>query len=48
MAALHRSIDVVVHCVRDGNRRYIEQVLYSPELKDHHAGSGAPILIAAE
>ena len=33
MAALHRSIDVVVHCVRDGNRRYIEQVLYDPETR---------------
>lgn len=31
MAALHRSIDVVVHCERDGNNRFIEQVLYEPE-----------------
>lgn len=40
MAALYRSIDVVVHCVRDGDRRYIEQVLYDPEEKDHAAGPG--------
>lgn len=31
MASLHRSIDVVVHCVREGNRRFIEQVLYEPD-----------------
>jgi len=35
MASLRRSIDVVVHCVRDGPRRFIEQVLYEPELKNH-------------
>ena len=31
MAALHRTINVVVHCARDGNRRFIEQVLYEPD-----------------
>lgn len=30
-ATLYRSIHVVAHCVRDGNKRYIEQVLYDPE-----------------
>jgi len=47
MMALYRSIDVVVHCVRDGDRRYIEQVLYDPELKDRAAGSGFSRPIAA-
>jgi type IV secretory pathway ATPase VirB11/archaellum biosynthesis ATPase len=27
MTSLHRSIDLVVHCVRQGSRRYIDQVL---------------------
>jgi type IV secretion system protein VirB11 len=40
MTALHRSIDVVVHCARDGNRRHIEQVLYDPETKDRAGGFG--------
>jgi type IV secretion system protein VirB11 len=31
MAALNRTIPVVVHCARDGNRRFIEQVLYEPD-----------------
>jgi type IV secretion system protein VirB11 len=48
MASLHRSIDVVVHCVRDGDRRYVEQVLYDPELKERTVGSGIPLHIAAE
>ena len=48
MASLHRSIDVVVHCVRDGDRRYVEQVLYDPELKERTMGSGIPLSLAAE
>ena len=48
MTALHRSIDVVVHCARDGDRRHIEQVLYDPELKDRATDSGAAIPLAAE
>jgi type IV secretion system protein VirB11 len=38
-ASLQRSIDVVVHCVHDkeSGRRFIEQVLYDPELKDRVA-----------
>jgi type IV secretion system protein VirB11 len=46
MTALHRSIDVVVHCVRDGDRRHIEQVLYDPELKDHAGGFGTHSIAA--
>ena len=38
MTSLRRSIDVVVHCVRDGNRRYIEEILYEPET----VGAGTP------
>ena len=30
MVSLQRTINVVVHCARDGNRRFIEQVLYEP------------------
>ena len=48
MTALHRSIDVVVHCVRDGDHRHIEQVLYDPELKDRASDTGAAIPLAAE
>ena len=48
MTALHRSIDVVVHCARDGERRYIEQVLYDPELKDRAGDAGGILAIAAE
>lgn len=55
MASLHRSIDVVVHCVRDGNRRYIEQVLYDPDAKAErlqspadHATRYEPVAVAAE
>ena len=48
MASLHRSIDVVVHCVRDGDRRYVEQVLYDPELKERTVGSDNPLFLAAE
>ena len=47
MASLRRSIDVVVHCVRDGPRRYIEQVLYEPELKEQ-AAIQASQAVAAE
>ncbi len=37
-ASLQRSIDVVVHCVRDPEtgHRYIEQVLYDPEARDRY------------
>jgi hypothetical protein len=48
MTALHRSIDVVVHCARDGERRYIEQVLYDPEPKDRAGDAGGILAIAAE
>ena len=48
MAALERAIDVVVHCVRDGERRHIEQVLYDPERKDSVDGSGIFVSLAAE
>jgi len=48
MAALDRAIDVVVHCVRDGERRCIEQILFDPERKDHAAGSGIFVPLAAE
>ena len=48
MTALRRSIDVVVHCARDGDRRHIEQVLYDPELKDRATDSGLTIPLAAE
>ena len=41
LRTLRRNIHVVVHCFRDGNHRYIEQVLYEP------AGSSA-IPLAAE
>jgi type IV secretion system protein VirB11 len=40
MASLRRSIDVVVHCVRDGSRRYIEEILYEPETMG--AGAASP------
>ncbi len=33
MTSLRRSIDVIVHCVREGPHRFIEQVLYEPELR---------------
>ena len=42
--SLRRSIHVVVHCVREGNRRYIAQVLCEPE----NPGQQASIAIAAE
>jgi type IV secretion system protein VirB11 len=48
MASLHRSIDVVVHCVRDGDRRYVEQVLYDPELKEPAIRPNNPLSLAAE
>ena len=48
MAALERAIDIVVHCVREGARRHIEQVLYDPERQDHAAGSGVFVPLAAE
>lgn len=41
---LRRHIHVVVHCVREGNRRRIEQVLYEPVLDDQQAS----VAIAAE
>jgi type IV secretion system protein VirB11 len=47
MTALHRSIDVVVHCARDGDRRHIEQVLYDPETKDRAGGFGIHSIAAA-
>lgn len=43
--SLRRSIHVVVHCVREGNRRYIEQVLCQPS---HSDAAPVPSLIAAE
>lgn len=55
MASLHRSIDVVVHCARDGNRRFIEQVLYDPNTKagqdqpaTAHPSGREPVAVAAE
>jgi type IV secretion system protein VirB11 len=48
MAALEHAIDVVVHCVRDGEHRHIEQILYEPERKDHASGSGVFVPLAAE
>lgn len=40
-ASLYSSIDVVVHCARDGGDedgfRYVEQILYDPEVKDRYA-----------
>ena len=48
-ASLQRSIDVVVHCVHDkqSGRRFIEQVLYDPEVKDRLADAHA-FPVAAE
>jgi type IV secretion system protein VirB11 len=48
MTALERAIDVVVHCVRDGAHRHIEQILYDPERKDHAPRSGIFVPLAAE
>jgi type IV secretion system protein VirB11 len=48
MTALERAIDVVVHCVRDGAHRHIEQILYDPERKDHASRSGIFVPLAAE
>ena len=57
MAGLHRTIDVVVHCAREGNRRFIEQVLYEPDTKaasvhPQRAAADAPrhdaVAVAAE
>lgn len=45
MAALYRSIDVVAYCVRDGNRRHVEQILYDPSLKERYANNN--LLFAA-
>lgn len=44
---LQRSIHVVVHCVRQGERRFIEQVLYEPDA-EVFAGGAAPVPVAAE
>lgn len=38
LRTLRRNIHVIVHCVRDGNHRFIEQVLYDP------AASGIPLV----
>lgn len=48
-ASLQRSIDVVVHCVRDPEtgHRYIEQVLYDPEARDKY-GDAKPLPLAKE
>ena len=50
MASLQRTINVVVHCARDGNRRFIEQVLYEPDAQS--ASPDAPrrnaVALAAE
>jgi type IV secretion system protein VirB11 len=48
MAALERAIDVVVHCVREGAHRHVEQILYDPERKDHASGSSILVPLAAE
>lgn len=32
-AMLHRAIDVIVYCVRDGEKRRIKEILYDPEAK---------------
>lgn len=42
MASLRRSIDVVVHCVRDGSRPYIEEILYEPDTVGVGAASSFP------
>ena len=46
-ASLERSIDVVVHCVRDGDERRIEEVLYEPGVKARLADL-KPVSTAAE
>ena len=48
MTALHRSIDVVVHCARDGDRRHIQQILYDPGTRGEATGSGITVPLAAE
>jgi len=50
LATLHRSIDVVVYCVRDGARRRIESILYDPSLKERYPtnGNSLPVQAAAE
>lgn len=35
--SLRRSIHVIVHCVRDGNRRYIAQVLHEPQSDERYS-----------
>lgn len=47
-ASLARSIDVIVHCVRDGDERRIEQVLYDPDARQRHAALPSPLALAAE
>ena len=42
MTALYRSIDVVAYCVRDGDRRHVEQILYDPSLKEKYANFNSP------
>lgn len=38
-ASLYRSIDVVAHCVKEGDRRRVAQVFYDPALKEKHANA---------
>ena len=42
MASLYRSIDVVVYCARDGDKRHIEQILYDPSMKERYANHNSP------
>ena len=44
LATLRRCVHVVVHCVRDGDDRYVEQILYQPL----QVTQPVPSLIAAE
>jgi len=52
LATLRRNVHVVVHCVRDGDERYVEQVLYQPpqdvQQPARHEISHIPSSIAAE
>ena len=41
-ASLYRSIDVVAYCRREGDVRYVDQILYDPQLKERHAGVRSP------
>ena len=42
LKSLYRSIDVVVYCVKDGNSRHIEQILYDPSMKERYANHNSP------